>query len=194
MQDKKSQHAYWRNPPSENAPGQYTLKKSHPFLVDVLKSNLPDGSARILEVGCNVGRNLNALWKVGYRNLHGVEINPNAVDLMRKEYADMMRDVNVSVCPIEEFVFGQYDCIFTMAVLCHIHPDSEFIFQRMANSSETILTIEDEHGRGARHQARNYRLVFQEFGFEEAGYWHKIEGMNPNYHARLMRRTAFGQI
>ena len=40
----------------------------------------------ILEVGCNVGRNLNHLHKMGFTNVAGVEINEHAVKRLREEY------------------------------------------------------------------------------------------------------------
>ena len=40
----------------------------------------------ILEVGCNVGRNLNHLWNAGYKNLNGIEISEIAVARGLKAY------------------------------------------------------------------------------------------------------------
>ena len=185
MKPRDDLHSYWRDPPAENNPKKYIIKKSSPFLVDVFKEHIPL-SYSILEVGCNVGRNLNALWQAGYRLLNGVDINPEAVHMMSAVYPSLGADVTVS--PLESFPFGLYDVIYSMAVLCHIHPDSEGIFRRMAESAKIILTIEDEHGKGTRHHARNYEQVFSQLGFVQVAYWHKIDGMNRNYHARLMRK------
>ena len=37
----------------------------------------------ILEIGCNVGRNLNALYLNGFRDLSGIEINERAIRILK---------------------------------------------------------------------------------------------------------------
>lgn len=63
---------------------------------------------------------------------------------------------------------GEYDLIYTMAVLEHIHPDSEWVFGELARAtSGTLITIEDERAVTWRHFPRNYREVFEAQGLRQ---------------------------
>ena len=77
--------------------------------------------ARILEVGCNIGRQLGCLQEQGFVNLYGVELQPYAVSRARQEY------------PAISFLQGSgfdlpfkvelFDLVCTNGVLIHISPD-----------------------------------------------------------------------
>ena len=47
----------------------------------------------ILELGCNIGRNLAVLNRRGFRELHAIEINPYAVAAMRHLLSNLRRDI-----------------------------------------------------------------------------------------------------
>jgi pseudaminic acid biosynthesis-associated methylase len=81
-----------------------------------------DRSFKILELGCNVGLNFTILKNMGFRNLTGVEINPQAISIAKQNHPDL-KFVNSS---IEEFnpSNDSYDVVYTAGVLIHIHPDS----------------------------------------------------------------------
>jgi SAM-dependent methyltransferase len=107
---------------------------------------LVDTNARILEVGCNVGRNLNHLNKMGFKNLAGIEINPHAVERLRQSYPNL-KDVPVHVGTAESVLPGigdnEFDVVFTMAVLEHIHPDSVHVYGHIARiAKKHVLAIE----------------------------------------------------
>ena len=74
-------YEYWKNPDSQNNPIGYLepIQRSE-FLYERIKNVVkPDDS--ILELGCNVGRNLNYLWNNGYHELSGVDINKETLDI-----------------------------------------------------------------------------------------------------------------
>lgn len=82
-----------------------------------------DRNTRILEVGCNIGLQLEFLQKMGFRNLYGVEISPYAVRLARERTKDIVilqGDASDSI-PFED---NSFDLVFTSGVLIHIPPDS----------------------------------------------------------------------
>ena len=62
-------HAFWRKPNDMNKPVTYVDAPHRSlFLVERMRQYVPlDGN--ILEIGCNVGRNLNFLMKAGYTRL-----------------------------------------------------------------------------------------------------------------------------
>lgn len=77
-------------------------------------------SAKILEVGPNIGMQLALLRKMGFTNLYGVEINPDAVKTCRKMHPDI-NIVQGSALDIP-FKDGWFDMVFTAGVLIHVSP------------------------------------------------------------------------
>jgi len=43
-------------------------------------------NGKILEIGCNVGRNLNHLYENGFKQLTGIEISENAINALKRMY------------------------------------------------------------------------------------------------------------
>ena len=117
-------------------------------------------NTRILEIGCNVGRNLNYLFLAGFQNLEGIEISGSAVELLSQSYPEMARYTKIYNMPVEEIIKkfrdNEFDVVFTMAVLEHIHIDSECVFPEMMRiTKDFLITIEDEYGLFWRHFPRN---------------------------------------
>ena len=163
---------FWENPidkfeKESNQPTNYLRgEKRSKFLTGLIKEYLPLDS-RILEIGCNVGRNLKYLYDAGYINLNGIEINKEAIDLMKITYPVMFKNIVVTNSLVEGIIpdisDNSYDLIFTMAVLEHIHYDSEFILSDIARvAMKYIITVEDEKTAWSnRHFPRNYKEVFE---------------------------------
>lgn len=169
MKSRAELREYWKNPEPKNQPDKYI---NHPYRTEYLVGlfeRFIDKSYSVLEVGSNVGRNLSGLWEAGYSVLTGIEINDSAVDLMYLTYPGM--EAFVYRMPAEDM--GKLGTmtegvVFSMCVLMHIHPDSEFIFKEMARvANKYIITIEDEVKETWRHCPRNYKEVFEPFGFEQ---------------------------
>ena len=190
-------HAYWRNPrDGANLPANYLRRDDRSrFLLDLVNRYVkPD--ARLLEIGCNVGRNLNCLYVNGLKNLTGVEINGEALDLLATTFPAMVHEISLVRGPIEKLIPkfrpGEFDLTFTMAVLEHIHVESEWIFAEITRiTRECLITIEDERGRSWRHFPRNYCRVFENLGmkqveeirFGEDG----LDVFSADFHARVFR-------
>lgn len=177
---KKSAWSFWKNTQNnteydkiDNSPLSYTVgKKKSKYLVSLIKKYISKKS-KILEIGCNVGRNLNELHLNSFKNLHGVEINSDAIKLMKKIYPGLYKKIKINIGPIEreikKFENNKFDLIYTMAVLEHIHWDSEFIFKIMKKiSSHFIITIEDESTAWSnRHFPRNYKIIFEDKNWKQ---------------------------
>ena len=87
---------------------------NEPFLAEV-----PAG-ARILEVGCNVGNQLQVLRQMGYRELYGIEIQPYALEQARANLPDAQF---VEACAFEiPYPDHYFEMVFTSGVLIHIAP------------------------------------------------------------------------
>jgi len=171
----------WADPPDSeghagNPPEDYLVgQEKSEYLVHLAKDYLGH-SSKILEIGCNVGRNLNCFFRNGYSNLSGVEINKNAVSRMKDAYPDLFAAANILNEPVEECIpkmlNDSYDCVYTMAVLEHIHYNSEYIFEEIKRIARThIITIEDEKTSWSnRHFPRNYEKIFVDENWKQEYY------------------------
>ena len=186
-------HRFWRHPwdGSRNLPIDYLQEgeERSQFLVELIKRYV-EPNAKILEIGCNVGRNLNYLFNAGYTKLGGVEISGDAVDLMKQAYPEMAKQIEIYNNPVEDviknFEDDAFDVVFTMAVLMHIHPGSRFIFPEMVRiTSKYLITIEGEKGASWRAFSRNYKQIFESLGMKQVYQSSKIKGMGDIYFARV---------
>lgn len=160
-------YEFWRQPtPPGNSSHDYIRQVGRSMVLRELISDLPE-TARILEVGCNVGRNLAYLHDNGYRQVEGVEINPHAVELLRTTYPQLA-DVPVHVGPAEEVLPGLpddgYDLVYTMAVLEHIHPDHSTVFDEIVRIGRSVLAIEPSGGVSHRQFPHDIPKVFTSRG------------------------------
>jgi len=188
--------AYWRHPDPDNAPERYlggaSAARRSAWLVQRVAAFLPR-EASILELGCNVGRNLAGLHAAGYRHLHGVEINEGALALLRSHHPELAAGARLHAGAAEDVLLGlgdeAYDLVFSVAVLEHVHPDSEWLFPHLARiTRHRLLTVEDEHGRSPRHFPRDYRRVFEPLGLEQLEHERLgpvRAGVPRSFHARL---------
>lgn len=75
---------------------------------------------RILEVGCNVGCQLEVLQRMGFTNLYGLDIQWYAVEKARRR----LQQVNILQGDALDIPFkdGFFDLVFTAGLLIHIPP------------------------------------------------------------------------
>lgn len=166
-------HEYWRHPwDGVNKPQRYLQgKERSEFLVDLVREYATT-SSKILEIGCNVGRNLHYLHEAGFRSLFGIEISEDAVKEMGVSFPELARDARIYVQPAEEALPSledrKFDLTFTMAVLEHIHYENDWLFAHIVRvTGRTFISIEDEKNVSERHFPRNYRRVFEALGMRQ---------------------------
>ena len=167
---------YWKNPDDgHNNPKIYVSgKKGHIRSKNLLSiiEDLVVSNAKILEIGTNAGRNLNELYNAGYKNLSGIEISTNAIEEFEKSFNECYRNSNIINDSVEnvikEIPERSYDIIFSIAVLQHIHTDSEWIFDYMVKINRGfIIVMEDERWVSYRHFPRNYKKIFESRGMRQ---------------------------
>jgi SAM-dependent methyltransferase len=185
--DVAENHAFWKRCSPEGYLHAGAARGE--ALIELLKELKVDQQASILELGCNCGRNLDQLWGAGYHHLHGVEINPKAVRYFDANYGDPLRLLRIIqehphghpivfkvLCgSIESYTKDQaesgrtFDVIFTMAVLFHMHPDSEWCFANIAKlTGKYLILIECETSHvPPRHYRRCYKTIFENLGLRE---------------------------
>jgi len=77
-------------------------------------------SARVLEVGCNIGTQLMCLQRMGFRNLYGLELQEYAIrkSQARAKGIEMIQGSAFNI-PARD---SSFDLVFTSGVLIHISP------------------------------------------------------------------------
>ncbi|SER76162.1 Methyltransferase domain-containing protein [Gracilibacillus ureilyticus] len=162
-------HNYWIR---KSSPEAYLIHRERSeFLLPYIRKYANTDNS-ILEIGCNAGRNLQTLFENDFKRLAGIEISKQAVEKLKKTYPALAAQSDVIHSPVEEWIkqvpSGHFDLVFTMAVLEHIHPDSEWVFEEIARiSRKHILTIEDENTTNWRLFPRNYQKIFEQFGYQQ---------------------------
>jgi len=110
-----------------------------------------DRSARILEVGSNIGLQLLCLQRMGFNRLYGIELQSYAVELAKSR----TRYINI----IEGSVFdipyksGFFDIVFTSGLLIHINPSD------ISRAMEEIHRCTREYIWGFEYYADHYTEV-----------------------------------
>lgn len=144
---ERAQGQYYPNAPKWSSRSQSIVNILCPLITN---------KDSILEIGCNIGRNLNHLWQAGYKNVRGMEISVHAVKRLRIEYPCLAM-TPIDIGPAEELIqkcgSNSIDVIFTMSVLEHLHPDSRCLFKEMARvARKYILAIEPREGKRSHMQ------------------------------------------
>jgi len=193
-------HEYWRNPPvGGNRPEAYLGNEEDTkskFLLELIEKYVKkDGN--VLEIGCNVGRNLNCLYSGGYKKLGGIEISANALDLLLKTYTELAKECTLYGASVEDTIVSisdnSYNAVYTMAVLEHIHPDSEWVFEHIARvAKDVIITIEDEISVSSHTFPRNYKEAFERVGMlqVEAINCKHVHRLSGSFMARVFKHNS----
>ena len=175
--DLSTVHKYWRerNKHDEKTPfgfagpvGSNEFKaKYFSQLVNKLGISKEDS---FLELGPSAGYVLSDLYKKGYHNLSAIETNPKALNLMKQLFPETYNGCKLFNGIFEEILpsidDNMYSVIFSMGVLMHVHPSSNFIFEHIARiSKKYIIVIEQENAIYNRIFPRNYKKIFENLGF-----------------------------
>ena len=97
-----------------------------------------DRASRILEVGCNVGSQLQALQNMGFDNLYGIELQSYAVELskQRTKHINIIQGSGFDI-PYKD---NYFDLVYTSGVLIHISPnDIEMIIREAYRCSRRYI-------------------------------------------------------
>ena len=165
-------HKFWKNPEKGNTPDTYAVDDQRSEILVNLFNLYCSKDDSILELGCNIGRNLHHLYKSGFTKLSGLDIYESALEEGSRIYPDTVAKVKRATTSIEDFVldgqFLEFDVVFSMAVLMHLHPSSEWVFPYIARlAKKYIITVEDEEKASYRAVPRNYKSIFEKHHFKE---------------------------
>lgn len=100
------QYRHWkqRGIGDSHGPTHYVeLQDAGLILVDEVTRRLGADDAPVLDLGCNVGRHLNALFERGYRKLHGVDVQTAALRHTNTVFPEL-----AAVAELHEGTFQDY--------------------------------------------------------------------------------------
>ena len=180
-------HGYWKDPEhfhglgndDTNAPESYIeCPEKNRDLVEIIKKYCSP-TDEIFDIGCNVGRNLDCIYKAGFHNLTGLDINDKALEMGKKRFPDTVGKSNLICSPIEDYLWKEnnkrYDVVFTMGVLMHLHPTSDWVYSIFFHTAKKyFITVEDEWNHSNKALPRNYKDIFEDIGFSQVEEKHVI--------------------
>ncbi len=132
--------------------------------------------ASVLELGCGPGRHLAHLADHGFEDLTGVDINPEAFEVMADSYPDLAAAGDFRCGAIEEvvteFADDRFDAVFSVETLQHVHPDAADAFAEIARiTADTLVTVENEgpgedppSGVGVNYVREDLPLYYRDWG------------------------------
>ena len=112
---------------------------------------------------------------------------------MKQIFPEVAENTEIYVDAIENVIIDfedeQFDTVYTMAVLEHIHPESEWIFPEIARiTGNNLITIEDERRESWNHVRRTYKDIFKKIGLNHVAA-SKPKGLPPGFKARVFKKT-----
>lgn len=138
---------------ARNSPKQYMrrTKLSSEIYNIFVTQKLPKNS-KILEIGCNVGRNLEFLRQHGYKRLYGIDVSQTAINYSAEVYPELVKVADLRVGKAEDILalFGKetFGQVYTSAVLLHIDTAARnIILDWVAKHARRFLGVELEDGQ-----------------------------------------------
>jgi SAM-dependent methyltransferase len=174
------------------------------IIINLLKRS--GRNSKILEIGCSGGPLIRALNELGYKNVQGIDISRDAIDLCRRRE---IHDVFVMDGSKPEFEDGQFDIVIASDVLEHIEDEEKALseWNRILRPAGKLIVfvpafeiLWSKHD-AANHHYRRYSkselirvLEKAEFEIDRSSYWNFILFF-PTTLVRLMQRilSKYGQ-
>ncbi|WP_123539371.1 class I SAM-dependent methyltransferase [Halosimplex salinum] len=161
--DSNDVRRQWADRSGEYSPEYYAYygaDETSESVLDVLSESLAR-EASVLELGCSSGRHLAHLREAGFADLSGIELNEDAFDVMAEQYPELRESGTFYAQPIEDvigdFEDGQFDAVYSVQTLQHIHPDdAEWVFDEIARiTGDVLVTVEIEDAAADAEREEN---------------------------------------
>ncbi|ABF71280.1 p028 [Rhizobium phage 16-3] len=111
---------------------------------------------------------------------------------MRQYLPEVHKNTKISVGPVEELIKTvpktRHDVIFTMAVLVHLPPESEWVFKEIAKKAKKKIIVFESEGDedvSERHFLRHYKHIFQRLKRPEIDHLWPVPGLPKSYVCRV---------
>jgi len=146
----KDSHVFWKgrtNRHKRSPPKAYygveddRSKELYEFVKPYIDTN-----SSILEIGCNVGRNLQYFYEQKCKNITGIEINSYALKEGKKYYPELFKVGTFHDGPaytVLKQLNSHFELVFTMATLMHMETkEQRYVLNWMAKHSKVICLFE----------------------------------------------------
>ena len=111
-----------------------------------------DTTDPVLELGCSSGRHLRHLQEEGYDDLHGIDVNADAFEVMVDEYPELAHAMRFYADPIEDVVpdldDDAFGAVFSVETLQHVHPENEWVFDELVRVADDLIVTVEHEGSG----------------------------------------------
>jgi SAM-dependent methyltransferase len=138
------------------------------LLIKEIYNTVKNKNAHILDIGCNCGRHLRFLRRLGYTNLFGVDIMTSAVEWFYNLDFKQRENIEISNDFFQSFLTNspskKYDLVFTVgSTIEEVHPGFDIIKEccRVSNKYVFLLIHENSHA-----YPRFYRYELKKNKFE----------------------------
>lgn len=179
--------------------GGYTkTKQVSPLLRNIIEDKIgPEAS--VLELGCNAGTHLGHFTESSTFELAGIELNPNAIELMADEFPDTATQTDTHLGRVQdilpEFESNSVDAVYSVAVLQHI-PEPEDLYDQISRVAKDLLIIVEaestsDHFSDEAYTYRNYRTIFENLGWEPFISLEMGDSIPPRYDGSLREYKGY---
>lgn len=173
----------WERRSGEFSPAYYAHYGSNATSTRIRRvlDSLTCSEPAVLELGCSSGRHLAHLYDHGYRNLSGIEINAEALTVMEESYPALASCGTFYTDSIENvipaFENDQFDMVFSVETLQHLHPKSDWVFEELSRiTTSHLITVENEgtEGTGVNYVNDEFPLYYRDWKqlFTDRGFVH----------------------
>ena len=135
--------------------------------MDEIMALVPERNAALLDMGCNVGRHLDYLYRQGYRNLRGVDWSSAAIRDMAARYPEMHGGSRLVNASFEEFLRNEpepVDLVYTRGATFElVHPSFPLVRHVCAIAKRHVVLVISE---AAHAYPRFWEYEFAREGFE----------------------------
>lgn len=171
--DDKYVQTFWKNRNKKDIELKYKeFPERTKFLYDQISNLKISKHEPILEIGCNLGRNLAFLFDNGFNNLTGIEIGVKAVELMKEIHPKMYENSKILEGSVEEKIKqikdNEISLTFTNEVLQHIHPSSNFVFDEISRITSQFIVLRERESlySPSTEFPRDYGKIFEDLGWK----------------------------
>ncbi|TAL09720.1 MAG: methyltransferase domain-containing protein [Nitrospirae bacterium] len=121
------------------------LQKSSHVLLDEVVQRVSGLEAPILDLGCNVGRHLNALHKLGYTNLYGVDVQREAFENMERVFPEVKKAAHLERGTFQDYLPKVadrfFEVVFTHGATLELIPPSFPICRHVARAASRAVVL-----------------------------------------------------
>ncbi len=159
-----------------------------------------NSNSMILDIGCSGGTFIEGLKKIGFKNIYGIDISPNAIDLCKSKG---IQNVFVMDGTKPEFSDGQFDIVIASDVLEHVKSEGIALceWKRILKpGGKLIVFVPAFNFLWGKHDAANYHyrrysksrltrvLEKAQFKVDRCSYWN-FTLFFPTSLVRIFQRT-----